>query len=50
LDLDLNLDLDLKEKNNIFTSPEFDNKEVFTMENLNDSIATKIVIWLFKFQ
>ena len=38
------------EGENIFTSPKFDSDEVFVMENLNDSLETEIILWLFKFQ
>ncbi|GBC48363.2 hypothetical protein GLOIN_2v1625072 [Rhizophagus irregularis DAOM 181602=DAOM 197198] len=33
-----------------FSSPEIGNDEVFVMESLNDSIETKIILWVFKFQ
>jgi Transposase family tnp2 len=46
---DMDLDSELEEENNFFASPKFDNEE-FMMESLNDSTATEIVIWLFKFQ
>ena len=37
-------------ENNFFTPPEIDNDEIFIMEGLNDSIDSKIIIWVFKFQ
>ncbi|CAB5392785.1 unnamed protein product [Rhizophagus irregularis] len=33
-----------------FSSPEIGNDEVFVMESLNDSIETKIILLVFKFQ
>ncbi|GBB85311.1 hypothetical protein RclHR1_11880004 [Rhizophagus clarus] len=49
-------DKDQEEKNkdkdnikNIFASSEFDSDEVFVMENLNDSLETEIILWVFKF-
>ncbi|PKY30838.1 hypothetical protein RhiirB3_392871 [Rhizophagus irregularis] len=35
---------------NLFTYPEIDSDEIFVMENLNDSMETEIILWVFKFQ
>jgi hypothetical protein len=40
----------MDQEEDFFATPEIDSDELFVMEDLNDSIESEIIIWLFKFQ
>jgi Transposase family tnp2 len=39
-----------REGEGLFASPEIDSDEIFEIKSLNDSIASEIILWIFKFQ
>jgi Transposase family tnp2/Domain of unknown function (DUF4218) len=40
----------MNREENLFESPEIDSDEAFVIENINDSIDSEIIVWMFKFQ
>ncbi|CAG8856030.1 5742_t:CDS:1, partial [Gigaspora margarita] len=44
------LEQDIVQNEELFKSPDIDNDESFIINNLNNSLDTEIILWLFKFQ
>ncbi|CAG8786762.1 9189_t:CDS:2, partial [Racocetra persica] len=44
------LDQDIVQNKELFKSPDIDNNKSFIINDLNDSLDTEIILWLFKFQ
>jgi hypothetical protein len=40
----------MDQEKDFFATPDIDSDELFVIKDLNDSIKSEIIIWLFKFQ